>query len=96
MFSKCCYVVRGWMSISPLNFEDLHANRNLLYRQRSEDDLLEHTKTVHSYRTNKRKNKELLVNCGLDFIHFILQALRSNGETEKALIIEILRVLPIE
>lgn len=50
-----------------------------------------------SDRTQRRKNKELLETCGLDFIlNSYLQGLRSQGETEEAFIVEILRVLPME
>lgn len=48
-----------------------------------------------SERTKKRKNKELLEDCGLDFImNSYVQGLRSNGATDEAFIVEILRALP--
>lgn len=50
-----------------------------------------------SVSTKKRKNKELLDSCGLDFIlNSYIQGLRSRGEVEEALIVEVLRTLPSE
>ncbi|KAL4720449.1 hypothetical protein ACJJTC_014562 [Scirpophaga incertulas] len=50
-----------------------------------------------SVSTKKRKNKELLDTCGLDFIlNSYTQGLRARGEGEEALIVEVLRTLPPE
>lgn len=50
-----------------------------------------------SEKTKKRKNKELIDSCGMDFIlNSYIQNLRKNGETDEAFIVEILHALPKE
>ncbi|KAL4705902.1 hypothetical protein ACJJTC_017484 [Scirpophaga incertulas] len=77
---------------------NLHANLNLLHRKR-EEKRGRPSKTYEdsSVSTKKRKNKDLLDTCGLDFIlNSYTQGLRARGEREEALIVEVLRTLPPE